>query len=282
MDLNINPKVGEIYAVKLPNNYYGAIRVLKTDGEMVLIATSPFLEKRRPLIDDVELLEILKQYRFYYDGDYALMWYEGKLPTSLEYVGTLPLNKKEKKIHCMSFAEPHEELGFEAYFEWAYKSETSLNTVSFLKENDENFVENISLMEEIDFWSLINYIKSHEMEEVIQYLSQQSIEKIKQFEATLAYKLYLLDTRSHAKNMLDNEDNYFSPDIFLYSRCGILIQGKEIYENILKNPSLFTSNNMCEELLAISSQAYHLKVGEKLIIDLKYDYETGSNVEGWS
>ena len=120
------------------------------------------------------------------------------------------------------------------------------------------------------------------MEKTLEYLSNWPIEEIKKFEATLTYKLYLLDTRFHAKNMLENEDDYFSPDIFLYSRCGVLMQGKEVYETILENPSLFTSENICEELLSIASQAYYLKVGEKMIIDLEYDYETGSNEDGWS
>ena len=282
MDFTITPSVGEVYAVRLPNNYYGAIRVLKRDDDMVLLATSPFLEKTKPLISNVTTLEILRQYRYYFDGEYALMWYEGKLPTSLEYIGMAPLDKKEKKINCMSFTDTHEEVGFEAYFEWVYKSGTNLNEVYVPEESDEKFVESISFMEEEDFWSLINYINSNGMEKTSEYLSNWSIEEIKKFEATLTYKLYLLDTRFHAKNMLENEDDYFSPDIFLYSRCGVLMQGKEVYETILENPSLFTSENICEELLSIASQAYYLKVGEKMIIDLEYDYETGSNEDGWS
>lgn len=153
MDWNINPKVGEIYAVKLPNNHFGAIRILRIENKMYLIATAPFLEKRKPLIDDSRLVEILKQYRYFYNGDPALMWYEGNLPTSLEFVGIVSLNKREKKLHCLSCTETHEELGFEAYYEWEYKSQSTLEYKSEIIENGESTEKEnkIILLEEDEF-----------------------------------------------------------------------------------------------------------------------------------
>ncbi|WP_369824989.1 DUF4240 domain-containing protein [Sporosarcina sp. P13] len=62
---------------------------------------------------------------------------------------------------------------------------------------------------------------------------------------------------------------YFSRDIFLFARCGIVIQGKEIYQSVLNNPNSFTNECTCEELLTISSEAYFLKVGKELNIALE-------------
>ncbi len=67
------------------------------------------------------------------------------------------------------------------------------------------------------------------------------VKEIKQFEETIAHKLYLLDTKKHAENMReysfkDETPNEFSVDDFLYTRCAVIARGQDNYVEILQNP----------------------------------------------
>jgi len=147
-------------------------------------------------------------------------------------------------------------------------------------------------MTEAVFWMIISLFDwSHEgddeavIEPAIVALSQKSEEEILQFEEILAEKLFALDTLAHAKEIGQeayvNDDEYFSPDWFLYSRCVVVANGKELYDEVLKKPSSFPKDLEFESLLSIGPAAYERKMGKEYNHTTKLSYETYSNKAGW-
>ncbi|KQL33587.1 hypothetical protein AN960_20595 [Bacillus sp. FJAT-25509] len=147
-------------------------------------------------------------------------------------------------------------------------------------------------MNDDTFWSIISLFElenaKHDEEilsPAIEKLSKTSVKDIKQFEENLAYKLYLLDTKEHAKNIGENsfseDESNFSPDLFLYSRCFVVAKGQEFYELVLNNPKKMTKNNSFEPLLSLASEAYSKRMGKEFEYISGCDYETFSNVEAW-
>ena len=121
----------------------------------------------------------------------------------------------------------------------------------------------------------------------VEALAKMSVREIKQFEENLSYKLFLLDTKEHAKNIgkysyRENDESYFSPDMFLYIRCFAVAQGKEFYESALNNPMNMPKHNACEILLSLASEAYTERMGKELTYSSGCDYEAFSNMEGWT
>lgn len=113
-----------------------------------------------------------------------------------------------------------------------------------------------------------------------------SVKDIKEFEEALSYKLYLLDTKEHAKNIgeysYDEEtQDYFSADLFLYFRCSVITEGKECFELTIKNPQNMPKDNSFEPLLSLASEAYQRRTGKEFEYLTGCDYETFSNDAGW-
>ncbi|PWA11241.1 hypothetical protein DCC39_09470 [Pueribacillus theae] len=146
-------------------------------------------------------------------------------------------------------------------------------------------------MEDDSFWSIISLLNFNAeceeeiIEPAVDQLAKKSVRDIKQFEEALAYKLYLLDTKEHAKNIgkysYDEKQNYFSADLFLYFRCSVLAKGKEFFESTLVNPKNMPKDGPFEPLLSIASDAYKRRTGKEFEYITGCDYESFSNVEGW-
>lgn len=147
-------------------------------------------------------------------------------------------------------------------------------------------------MNEAVFWmiiSLFNWDKAGDDEAVIEAaiveLSKKSESEILQFEEILAEKLFELDTLAHAKEIGEeayvNENEYFSADWFLYSRCVVVANGKELYNEVIKNPSAFPNDLEFEALLSIGPMAYERKTGKEYNHTTRLSYETFSNKAGW-
>ncbi len=148
-------------------------------------------------------------------------------------------------------------------------------------------------MEEQEFWriiSLFDWANSGDDEAVIlpviKELELKEVEEIYSFENILASKLSALDSKVFAKKrflyffLID--DTQLSADDFLYSRCVVVANGKEFFESVLENPSLFPRELEFEALLYISMLAYINKTGKQWEYSSPINYETFSNEEGWT
>jgi len=144
-------------------------------------------------------------------------------------------------------------------------------------------------MDENVFWEIIasfNWRKLGDddavMRPAMKILVSMSLEDIEQFAEILAKKLYNIDGEAWAKNQMDEDNGYLSPDYFLYARCCIVANGKALYERILANPSEMPINLDFEALLYLAEEAYQKKSKseDECYIDTEYCYETGANEEG--
>jgi len=146
-------------------------------------------------------------------------------------------------------------------------------------------------MSEQEFWECISLLDWEQegnnqkvTEPLIWHLSQLSNEKILGFEEILAQKLHALDGVVYAQETGENWSNseiHFSVDIFLYVRCCVVANGKEVYENILQNPKLMPKDLDFEPLLYVASKAYHLKNQAEIPVLTSVSYETYSNQKAW-
>jgi hypothetical protein len=140
-----------------------------------------------------------------------------------------------------------------------------------------------------DFWELIGHLDwSKEgddaavVEPVIALLAQRPLSHIYRFANILSEKLWYLDTKSHAQVFLDDpEDDYLSVDDFLYTRCAVVANGNDFYQNVLHNPSEMPQDLTFEPLLYIALQAYKRKTGKDFLAVPSHNYETYSNKKGW-
>ena len=147
-------------------------------------------------------------------------------------------------------------------------------------------------MNEQEFWKIIGLLDWDEagdddavVEPVVNYLAEKSNEEIFQFEELLAQKLQALDTKAHAKEIGEDsyteDDQYFSVDGFLYSRCVVVANGKELFEKVLSNPKEFPKDMEFEAILYVAQEAYEQKNDEEWEYVSPTDYETYKNSAGW-
>lgn len=151
-------------------------------------------------------------------------------------------------------------------------------------------VESVHLTED-KFWSLIEQLDWEKQGDnnavitpLVKQLSTLSIDAIRVFEDILSEKLYRLDGKVYAQNIGERayqENKYFSVDNFLYARCCVVANGKEFYEEVLKNPSQMPKDLSFGALLRVAAEAYELKTEEKFKYIPKYIYETYANAAAW-
>ena len=146
-------------------------------------------------------------------------------------------------------------------------------------------------MTETVFWALIaalNWDATGDDEAVVQpvvnELSRMSVEEIKRFDDILASKLFALDSQAHAAEIGEGsyvEGEHFSPDEFLYARCVVVANGKEVFDAVLADPKSFPKDLEFESLLYIAAAAHEAKTGEDYTHSPEPSYETYSNKDGW-
>lgn len=149
-------------------------------------------------------------------------------------------------------------------------------------------------MSEAVFWelvSLFNWKKTGDDDAVLRpavtALSRMSVEDITAFDDLLAEKLYALDTREICRATYrgeldpDDGDAYVSADDFLYARCVIVANGKELYEAALANPLEVPQGMEFESLLHVARSAYEKKLGGEYDHMTPISWESFSNQEGW-
>ena len=148
-------------------------------------------------------------------------------------------------------------------------------------------------MDEEQFWAIIDLFdwKQQNREAVmapaVEALSRFSKAGIFLFHDLMNEKLYALDGRRFAVQLGSNryapsEEKHFSVDDFLYSRCGVVANGRTFYEPVLQNPRRMPKEFTFEPLLYLPGKAWERKTGRD---DYNYFpetwYETFSNPEGW-
>jgi predicted DNA-binding WGR domain protein len=146
----------------------------------------------------------------------------------------------------------------------------------------------VAVMNDETFWriiSLFNWKKEGDDDAVLKpalkALCSMNAENIIEFEEILSEKLFALDTRAIAKVCYKGEDEYFSGDDFLYSRCVVVANGKNFYESVLADPKNMPTELEFESLLALAENAFEKKTGQVFDHVTKYSYETCSNEKGW-
>ncbi len=141
------------------------------------------------------------------------------------------------------------------------------------------------LLGEEEFWEIINQLNwekdnnSAIIEPAIERLTTYTLGQIYAFQELLAQKLYQLDTPEHARNIGEAS---FSVDHFLYARACVVANGKEIFEDVLHNPSEMPKDLTFEPLLHIAAEAYKRKTKRNFTFLPSVSYETYSNQIAWS
>ena len=145
------------------------------------------------------------------------------------------------------------------------------------------------VMKEEEFWGLIGMLdwsdpedNDRVIEPVVETLSRMPVAWIYQFYDTLSEKLWQLDTAGHAGVLMKADANgYLSEDEFLYARCCVVANGKEFFNAVLTNPTKFPTDLAFEDLLYVAEMAFERKTGKKFISAPAFNFETGSNHQGW-
>ncbi len=291
--------IGDVFAVCLPDGKYGAIRVADADqiDNSYLIITTPYYGTEIPHLENEVLGDILIQNRFFYHNEKAKIWVEGKKPKEVIYIGNNPLSGE---IRCNTFGGKWDgSVGIEAFLEWRWEYDRQ-NFEKEVQEEEKRLDEELKklqkpkkMMKDETFWSIISLLNVKNengdediLEPAVNSLAKMRVKDIKEFEEALSFKLYLLDTKEHAKNIgeysyKEDTQDHFSPDLFLYIRCSVIAKGKENFELTLKNPQNMSKDNSFEPLLFLASEAYKRRMGKDFEYITGCDYETFSNVEGW-
>jgi Protein of unknown function (DUF4240) len=147
-------------------------------------------------------------------------------------------------------------------------------------------------MTEEQFWSLmslVNWKKLGDDDAVVRPLvsaiTKLSVEEIFAFDDILAEKLHALDTEAHARHSgaasYKGPNEFFSIDEFLYSRCAVVANGKQTFDEILTDPNEFPEDAEFEAILYVAGAAYEKKTGQDYSHISKVCYETFSNKNGW-
>lgn len=145
------------------------------------------------------------------------------------------------------------------------------------------------VMSEAAFWSLIALLdwsdeedNDQVIEQLVAALAEMPVVKIYQFHDILSEKLWSLDTQAYANAMMrEDQDAYFSDDEFLYARCAVVANGQAYFQKVLNEPAQFPIDLTFEDLLYTAGNAYERKTGKKFRSVPAYNFETGSNKQGW-
>jgi hypothetical protein len=143
-----------------------------------------------------------------------------------------------------------------------------------------------------DFWRLIESIDRAALADgdedaaiapLESRLSAMPASDMESFEEHLSQCLYALDGQPYAAESGDSGD---SDDGFLYARCWVVAQGRQTYEDTLRDATLMpkTLEQWCEALLYPHRRAWAATTGvdeSEWTFDSSVSYESGSNEALW-
>lgn len=296
----MNP--GDVFVRQYPDGRYGAVRILRKEGKSLLVYTSAYLADRPPLASDELLRTPVEQLRFFWRGQLAMRWTSGRPTANFSFAFNLPLTDVEAATACDTRGGAWwEGDGMETYLEWRWTHDRealeqemraddarrgALSRQQALAQKPKR------MMSERDFWALIEKLDwSHTGNDdavvapLVAALADLPKTAIRHFAERLAYLLYNLDTREHAKHIglgaFTEGGDGFSDDGFLYARCAVVANGQAVYENALATPEDMPKDIEFEALLSVASAAFEAKTGEDLDYETGCSCESGSNVAGW-
>lgn len=295
-------KAGDTFLVPFEDGRFGAVRVLRTkknkydpDNEAALIYATTYIDSEVPILDDPRIQEVLLDSRF--RNFPAIGWAYDSRPELFTYIGHKPLSKEEEALNSlgpMPWAG-----GYSAYQNWKHINDKDSLEAEQKKAELKRFEKeklrhkDAMLLDDDQFWELINKVNirlkgKRAISNLVSSLAELGIDSINRFYETLAFKLYLLDTKEHAKYMYP--DSYDTPkdvvmlseDGFLYDRCGIIVLGQIEYEKYLSNPSEIRNIQDFELLLSVAAEAYKKAANSEYDYCSCYSFETFSNYDGWN
>jgi hypothetical protein len=79
----------------------------------------------------------------------------------------------------------------------------------------------------------------------------------------------------------DDGDDYISADDFLYRRCVVVANGRELYDEALRDPSQMPQDLDFEALIYLPGRAYEQKTGAEYDHATRVSFESFSNKDGW-
>lgn len=150
-------------------------------------------------------------------------------------------------------------------------------------------------MNEDTFWDIIARFDWEQtgdddavLEPAVRALASLEAEAILAFDDILSAKLHALDTREHARACYageldpDDGDDYISADDFLYARCVVVANGRDVYASVLADPSQMPQEMEFESLLSLPSTAYERKTGNDYEHVTPVSCESFQNLAGWA
>jgi hypothetical protein len=145
-------------------------------------------------------------------------------------------------------------------------------------------------MTEAEFWRIVGYLRWRKdgapasTAPVCDALAELPTREIFLFAEFLAWKLYLLDTREHARHFgvgsLKRDGGPFSTDGFLYCRAMAVARGQAEYERVVADPTRMPDTGF-ESLLYVPSRAFEWKTEQEWTYQTGVSYEALSNKAGW-
>lgn len=120
--------------------------------------------------------------------------------------------------------------------------------------------------------------------ELVQSLARLRPQSIRGFHERLARLLYELDGPEHAARGAEPDDDYLSPDRFLYQRCWVVGQGRAVFQATLSDPTKMPFEDECEDLIAAAPRALARledQDDDECYIPTSVSYETYSNKARW-
>lgn len=168
--------------------------------------------------------------------------------------------------------------------------------VAQIKEKKER--PNEAKMKEIIFWEILEQSKEerkdyiNQIQILIEKLSKLDEKQIIGFEFTLRS---IIAESAHYNIMAATKiiNDFASDDNFLYLRCRLIAEGKDVYYNAIENPETLANPQIQEiefggeEMLSVADQAFIKKFGEntekELPRDIAFDYlnyDEGEEIKG--
>lgn len=149
-------------------------------------------------------------------------------------------------------------------------------------------------MDDHEFWALVSLVRrcppatgQAAFAPLEEELARRDEAEIKKFEDILAQRLYDLDRSELAAVPSAATGLPLSGDSFLYCRAAVVLAGEPAYRSVLADPEKFgsytgTGGPEAEFLLYVAQHAYESSTGKEWDHVSPVDYETGSNLPGWS
>jgi hypothetical protein len=143
---------------------------------------------------------------------------------------------------------------------------------------------------ESDFWRLVDLLQwpadgdTPQTGRLIDALADLPVREIFMFAEFLAWKLYVLDTREHARHFgvgaLKRDGGPFSTDGFLYCRAMAVARGQVEYEKVVADPTRMPRDGF-ESFLYVASRAFQWKTEQEWEYETGLSYEAFNNKAGW-